>query len=109
MSKEDSKKIYKSPSINECIQLIQLLPVSKIDNNIDGISSIIYDNDDLLNEFTQKTDNRIEICNEDKEGKFIKCEQNRYGDSYRSPLSNTYFPNINDGYFPNENLRKLEI
>ena len=56
-----------------------------------------------------KTDNRIEICNEDKEGKFIKCEQNRYGDSYRSPLSNTYFPNINDGYFPNENLRKLEI
>ncbi len=109
-NEEDTKKNYKSPSpsINECIQLIQLLPVSKRDNNIDCISSIIYDNDELLNEFTQKTDNRTEICNEDKEGKFIKCEQNRYGDSYRSPYSNTYYPNITDGYFPNENLRKLE-
>ena len=110
MSSETQKKKYKppSPSINECIQLLQILPLNKRDNNIDCISSIIYDNDELINEFTQKTDNRIEICNEDKEGKFIKCEQNRYGDSYRSPLSNTYFPNINDGYYPNENLRKLE-
>jgi capping protein beta len=99
-----------NPTIKECILLNQILPISNIDKNIDAISAVIYDNDVLLNEFLQKVDNRTEISNEDSEGPFIKCEQNRDGDSYRSPITNKYFPTPeeNDGKFPSPNLRKLE-
>ena len=47
-----------NPTIKECIQLNQLMPIIDIDKNIDAISSVIYENDDLLNEFLQKVDNR---------------------------------------------------
>ena len=43
-----------NPTIKECIQLNQLMPIIDIDKNIDAISSVIYENDDLLNEFLQK-------------------------------------------------------
>ena len=97
-----------NPSIKECIQLNQLMPIVNIDKNIDGISTVIYDNDDLLNEFLQKVDNRIDVCNDDAKGPFLKCEQNRDGDSYRSPWSNQYFPPTQDAKYPSKELRTLE-
>jgi capping protein beta len=84
------------------------MPIIDIDKNIDAISSVIYDNDDLLNEFLQKVDNRTKVCMDDPKGEFIMCEQNRDGDSYRSPISNTYFPPTEDAKYPSEPLRKLE-
>ena len=97
-----------NPSIKECIQLNQLMPVIDIDKNIEAISSVIYENDDLLNEFLQKVDNRTKICKDDPKGEFIICEQNRDGDSYRSPISNQYFPPTEDGKYPCAPLRELE-
>ena len=97
-----------NPTIKECIQLNQLMPVIDIDKNIDAISSVIYENDDLLNEFLQKVDNRTKVCKDDPKGEFIMCEQNRDGDSYRSPISNKYFPPTNDAKFPCPKLRTLE-
>ena len=97
-----------NPTIKECIQLNQLMPIIDIDKNIDAISSVIYDNDDLLNEFLQKVDNRTKVCTEDPKGEFIMCEQNRDGDSYRSPFSNKYFPPTEDAKYPSEPLRQLE-
>ena len=82
-----SSPLKVSPSITSCIQIMQLMPIKNNSNNINGISSIIYDDDNLLNEFLQKVDTRTEISTEDPKGKFIKSE---------------------DGYFPSENLRKLE-
>ena len=108
---EEPQKTYAppNPSLKDCILLNQILPISSIDKNIDAISAVIYDNDVLLNEFLQKVDNRTEISNEDSEGPFIKCEQNRDGDSYRSPITNKYFPAPEEeGKFPSQNLRKLE-
>ncbi|MCQ2818060.1 MAG: F-actin-capping protein subunit beta [archaeon] len=103
-------KEYKPPcpTIEKCIQLNQLLPVSELDKNIDAISNAIYDYDDLLNEFLQKVDNRTTVSKEDPKGDFIKCEQNREGDSYRSPFSNKFFPPTSDGRPPSGDLRKLE-
>ena len=95
--------------INDCIQLIRKLPVSKIDDNITAISNLIYDDDDLLNEYLQKVDNRIEICQEDMMGEFLKCEYNRDGDSYRSPITNKYLPATEDAKYPSKELRELEI
>mgnify|MGYP002624281394 CR=1 FL=1 len=97
-----------NPSIKECIQLNQLMPIIDIDKNIDAISSVIYENDDLLNEFLQKVDNRTKVCKDDVKGEFIMCEQNRDGDSYRSPYSNTYFPPTDDAKYPSAQLRDLE-
>ena len=97
-----------NPTIKECIQLNQLMPIIDIDKNIDAISSVIYENDDLLNEFLQKVDNRTKICKDDPKGEFIMCEQNRDGDSYRSPISNKYFPPTTDAKFPCAQLRSLE-
>ena len=85
------------------------MPVKDIDKNIDAISSAIYDNDDLLNEFLQKVDNRTKICKDDPKGFFIMCEQNRDGDSYRSPFSNKYYPvPDDDAKYPSSELRYLE-
>ena len=39
--------------------------------------------------------------------KFLLCEYNRDGDSYRSPWSNIYHPPL-DGFKPSDKLRKLE-
>ena len=97
-----------NPTIKECIQLNQLMPIIDIDKNIDAISSVIYDNDDLLNEFLQKVDNRTKVCKDDPKGEFIMCEQNRDGDSYRSPISNQYFPATDDAKYPSAPLRQLE-
>ncbi len=107
---EIPQKVYAppNPTIKECIALNQILPVSQIDNNIDAISTVVYENDDLLNEFLQKVDNRTQICTDDPKGEFIKCEQNRDGDSYRSPLSNQYFPPTEDAKYPSQPLRDLE-
>ena len=107
---EQVEHVYEPPhpTIKECIQINQLMPIMDIDKNIDAISSVIYDNDDLLNEFLQKVDNRTKVCTDDPKGEFIMCEQNRDSDSYRSPLSNQYFPATEDGKLPSEPLRKLE-
>ena len=106
----ERKKEYApaNPTLKECIQLNQLLPMNEIDKNIEAISTVIYENDDLLNEFLQKIDNRTRICKDDPEGEFITCEQNRDGDSYRSPYSNKYFPPTEDAKYPSPQLRKLE-
>ena len=107
---EQPQKTYEppNPSIKECIQLNKLLPIMDIDKNIDAISSVIYENDDLLNEFLKKVDNRTKVCKDDPKGEFIMCEQNRDGDSYRSPISNKYFPPSDDDKFPCVQLRNLE-
>ena len=85
-----------------------MLPIIDIDKNIDAISSVIYENDDLLNEFLQKVDNRTKVCKDDPKGEFIMCEQNRDGNSYRSPYSNRYFPQPDDAKYPCAELRALE-
>ncbi len=50
------------------------MPIKNNSNHINGISSIIYDDDNLLNEFLQKVDTRTKISTEYPKGKFIKSE-----------------------------------
>ena len=92
--------------IESCIKIIKTLPVNQMDKNISAISSLIYDDDELLDNFLQKVDNRQEIC---EDNGFIKSEYNRDGDSYRSPIDNNYYPPMEDGRKPSPELRALEI
>jgi capping protein beta len=92
--------------LEHCIQLIRRLPPGKIDQNINAISNLIYEEDELLNAFLQKVDTPSSI-NTDQS--FLMCEYNRDGDSYRSPHNNKYYPPIEDGKYPSKQLRDLEI
>ena len=40
---------------------------------------------------------------------FILSDYNRDGDSYRSPWTNEYAPQIEDGFKPSQKLRALEV
>lgn len=41
--------------------------------------------------------------------KYILCDFNRDCDSYRSPFSNQYYPELKDGLLPSDDLRQMEI
>ena len=92
---------------NACISLSRVLPISKLEQNINAISSLVYNYDDVLDSFLQKVDQPL-IINY-KNGNFICCEYNREGDSYRFPGTKNYFPPIEEGNFPSEKLLNLEI
>ncbi|GMH01010.1 hypothetical protein Nepgr_002849 [Nepenthes gracilis] len=49
------------------------------------------------------------LCDIDSGKEFILCEYNRDADSYRSPWSNKYHPQLEEGLYPSLELRKLEI
>lgn len=110
VAEPQEEKVYAppNPTLKECIQINQILPIYNLDKNIDAISTLVYENDDLLNEFLQKVDTRINVCEDDPKGEFLKCEQNRDGESYRSPWSNQYFPETEDAKYPSAKLRELE-
>ena len=93
--------------LSSCLNLSLLLPISKLEKNINAISSLVYNEDDILDSFLQKVDQPL-IINLQKGG-FICCEYNRDGDSYRIPGTNEYLPNINDGTQLKENFLELEI
>lgn len=69
--------------LQACINLCRKLPAKDIERNIDAITNIIYEEDDLLNSFVQKIDSRSLVCRDDSLGEFLMCEYNRDGDSYR--------------------------
>ena len=62
-------------------------------------------NIDLVNKFLQKVD---KVFTNDPKGEFVMYEQNRDGHSYRSPISNKYFPPIDDAKYHFAQLRALE-
>lgn len=98
--------------IKSCLSIVRTLPISKYKKTVDGITNLIYDDDELLNEFLQKIDQPAEICKLDKNGEFLTCEFNRDGDSYRSPISNLYIPVPEDSdqlRLPSPKLRDMEI
>ncbi|GJT39389.1 probable F-actin-capping protein subunit beta [Tanacetum coccineum] len=60
--------------------------------------------------FTQSCNSTKQVlCDEDSGKEFILCEYNRDADSYKSPWSNKFHPHLEDGMYPSEELRKLEV
>ncbi|OMH85292.1 F-actin-capping protein subunit beta [Zancudomyces culisetae] len=65
---------------------------------------------ELTDELLSSVDQPLKIGTDTKTGmEFLICDYNRDGDSFRSPWSNQYFPDIEDGTYPSERARKLEI
>ena len=95
-----------SSKIRGCINITTLLPVTKLEQNINAVSSLIYNDDDAYQEFLQKVDQPL-LVQSDKGG-FICCEYNRDGDSYRIPGTKEYVPPLQDGTVPQPKLLELE-
>eukprot|EP00468_Gymnochlora_sp_CCMP2014_P012893 CAMPEP_0167748566 /NCGR_PEP_ID=MMETSP0110_2-20121227/4911_1 /TAXON_ID=629695 /ORGANISM="Gymnochlora sp., Strain CCMP2014" /LENGTH=265 /DNA_ID=CAMNT_0007633599 /DNA_START=106 /DNA_END=903 /DNA_ORIENTATION=- len=81
---------------------------STIENSLAGLCDLVPQlTDDLLNDVDQP----LQIETDTKsEKKFICCDYNRDGDSFRSPWSGTYFPQAEaDALYPSKYLRSLEV
>jgi len=64
----------------------------------------------LEDELWQRVDLPLKIQSDESNGKdFIVCDYNRDGDSHRSPWSNQYFPELEEGLQPTGALRDLEL
>ena len=93
--------------VNSCLNIMRRMPPSDIEINLSGLLNLLPElTDDLL----QRVDQPLQIgIDEKNQRKYIKCDYNRDGDSYRSPWSNEFFPPIDDGFKPPDNLRELEL
>ena len=60
-------------------------------------------------EFLNNIEKQLEICKDDSMGYFIKSSFNRVGDSYRSPWTNKFFPELEQPVYPPEIFRDLEV
>lgn len=106
-------KIYShEEKLKSCLQILQKFSVTKYKRVVEAISSLIYEDDQLLNDFLQKIDQPSEISKEDKLGEFLICEYNRDGDYHRSNLSNKYYPKPEEGdgdlRYPSDSIRDFE-
>lgn len=93
--------------ITASLSLMRRLPPNKIEQNLNGLLNLIPEETD---ELLQRVDQPLKEGTDPETGrKYLLCDYNRDGDSYRSPWSNTYDPAIDDGFLPSEKLRNMEI
>ena len=65
---------------------------------------------DLTEDLLSSVDQPLEVRRCPKSNRdYLLCDYNRDGDSYRSPWSNEFDPPLDDGTFPSERVRKLEV
>eukprot|EP01038_Epipyxis_sp_PR26KG_P011528 gene11528-15442_t len=114
--------------ISASLSLMRRLPPNKIEQNLNGLLNLIPEETD---ELLQRVDQPLkEAVDETASGlvitkmfdsnfydfmmmstqgrKYLLCDYNRDGDSYRSPWTNQYDPYIEDGFLPSEKLREME-
>jgi capping protein (actin filament) muscle Z-line, beta len=94
-------------NITTSLSLMRRMPPNKVEQNLSGLLNLLpADQDELL----QRIDQPLEEATDTAKGrKFLQCDYNRDGDSYRSPWSNSYYPPLSDGFVPSEKLRTMEI
>ncbi|KAH9823914.1 F-actin-capping protein subunit beta [Melampsora americana] len=94
-------------SLDLLLDLMRRLPPEKIETNLKSLIEILPDlTDDLLTSIDQPL--KIKRCQSSGRD-FLNCDYNRDQDSYRSPWTNVYEPEISEGTLPSVRLRKLEI
>lgn len=92
--------------IPTCLSLMRRLPPNKIEQNLNGLLNLVPESTE---EILQRVDQPLqEAMDTDVGRKFLTCDYNRDGDSFRSPWSNKYFPALEDGFLPSARLRAME-
>ncbi|KAI7883810.1 F-actin-capping protein subunit beta [Mucor mucedo] len=90
------------------LDLMRRLPPQNVEENLAKLFDLV--NPDLADELLSAIDQPLKVKRCSKTGKdYLICDYNRDGDSYRSPWSNEYEPELSDGAIPSPSLRKLEV
>lgn len=96
-----------SDRIAASLSLMRRLPPQKVGQNLNGLLNLLpTETEELLQRIDQPLK---ELVDSETGRRFLLCDYNRDGDSYRSPWSNKYEPAIEDGFLPSEKLRAMEI
>eukprot|EP00252_Welwitschia_mirabilis_P022041 TRINITY_DN5830_c0_g1_i1.p1 TRINITY_DN5830_c0_g1~~TRINITY_DN5830_c0_g1_i1.p1 ORF type:complete len:271 (+),score=57.32 TRINITY_DN5830_c0_g1_i1:252-1064(+) len=89
------------------MDLMRRMPPSKSSEALSALLSLLPQHSP---ELLSRVDQPLQIQIDEDTGKeFLLCDYNRDGDSYRSPWSSKYYPPLDDGAQPSDELRKLEI
>ncbi|CCI50768.1 unnamed protein product [Albugo candida] len=98
-----------SAKMNACLKLMRRMPPQSVEANLLKLSQL---NPSLTEELYQRIDQPLQIAMDPKDGRpYLLCDYNRDGDSYRSPWSNEYYPEvsyIDELFYPSERIRTLE-
>lgn len=93
--------------LNCALDLMRRLPPQQVEKNLADLVDLVPS---LCEDLLSSVDQPLKVVKDKKCMKdYLICDYNRDGDSYRSPWSNTYDPEISDGSMPSERIRKLEI
>lgn len=89
------------------IELMRRLPPQQTEKNLSDLIDLVPE---LCNDLLTSIDQPLKVAFDKTVGKdYLLCDYNRDADSYRSPWSNQYDPPLDDGVYPSEKMRKLEI
>ncbi|RLP64643.1 hypothetical protein L150_03397 [Candida albicans Ca529L] len=97
------------------LDLIRRLDPRSITTNLSNICALISEDEELVADLLSSVDTPLTTSTCLKSGKdYLCCDYNRDGDSYRSPWTNVYYPelssqDVNDAPYPSSILRDLEI
>lgn len=93
------------------LNLMRRLPPRDVRTNLSGLTVL---RPELTEEFLQRVDQPLQTrVDSVTKRRYVLCDYNRDGDSYRSPWSNKYEPAIppedGEGFLPSAGLRELEM
>lgn len=90
------------------LDLLRRLPPSQITSNLETLITICPDlAEELISSVDQPSQVKTDGHSSNRE--YLCCDYNRDGDSFRSPWSSRYDPDLPDGTQPPTKLRELEI
>ena len=98
--------------LESALDLQRRLPPNRIESHVSKMIDLVSFNvqcyslvdlqaPDLCEDLLERIDQPLKMMRDEVVDKdFLLCDYNRDGDSYRSPHSNQYFPEIPDGFMP---------
>ncbi|CAI5759458.1 unnamed protein product [Candida verbasci] len=102
--------------LDSSLSLLRRLDPRVIESNLTNICTLLGSDDSVVEELLSSVDVPLKIQTCKQSGKdYLCCDYNRDADSYRSPWSNKYYPEIEDNDeelpppYPSSILRQLEI
>ena len=105
-SKDQKQEKINKPEI--CITICKSLPPNLISKYLSKISPTFINNESKR-DISKYLFTPLTINKSDSLGLFLNSDFNKDGDSFRSPLSNEYFPNNEGHRILSNELRELEI
>ncbi|KAG2785025.1 hypothetical protein JG687_00015659 [Phytophthora cactorum] len=95
--------------MTSCLNLMRRMPPREVETDVYNLTRLVPS---IADDLYQRVDQPLQVAVDPANGrKYLLCDYNRDGDSYRSPWTNQYDPPAADGegFYPSETLRELEV